>query len=78
MKTAVFPHIDTCEKYKSAFEALPDAHIYASRGRFLKQHFEILEKNLNFNERRDKEAIYIKLEKPKLNIQVAHRSVTFI
>ena len=77
-KTAVFPHIDTCEKYKSAFEALPDAHIYASRGRFLKQHFEILEKNLNLNERRDKEAIYIKLEKPKLNIQVAHRSVTFI
>jgi len=76
--TAVFPHIYSCEKYKTAFAALPDAHNFASKGRFLKEHFEVLEKNLNFNERRDKEAIYIKLQQPRLNIQVAHRSVSFI
>ena len=77
-KTAVFSHLKSCDKYKMAFEALPDANRFATKGKFLREHLTVLDRNLRYDERKVKEALHIKLERPELNVQVAHRSISFI
>ena len=80
----IYFHIESCETYKNKFDAVieaavypaPNSHKYSNlRINFLKSHFTILEKNFpTYCDRLNAESYYIRLLRPKLNEQKAHKA----
>ena len=79
-KTAIFNHTKSCETYQAALtaehgsEPTPKMKI-----NFISKQFVAKSTGLtNYHERKTQEAIFIKLEKPALNAQVAHKNICLI
>jgi hypothetical protein len=65
-------HITECEKYQS--------ELRKSRldpRRFFYSKFEVIERNLEYAERKKLEAVHIVLQNPDLNVQVQHEEISF-
>jgi hypothetical protein len=76
--STIFQHISQCTKYLNARTTeVPNPNTH-SRLRFLETKFKVLHAGLEKNERELVEALEISLQKPILNIQVAHRKVLFV
>ena len=78
--TAVFRHTESCETYKTALtaehgcEPTPTTKINFIRKRFVAKSTGLT----NYHQRKTQEAIFIRLEKPVLNAQVAHKKISII
>ena len=79
-KTAIFNHIDSCDTYKTALTAeLGSKPTPKEKINFITKQFVAKSTGLtNYHERKTQEAIFIRLEKPALNAQVAHKNIFLI
>ena len=79
-KTAIFNHIDSCDTYKTALTAeLGSKPTPKEKINFITKQFVAKSTGLtNYHERKTQEAIFIRLEKPALNAQVAHKNISLI
>ena len=76
-------HIDKCELYQNnllnILNEKPTHNKKEKSEKFFHQKFSIIHNNLSYwNDRKTSEALYIKLNKPKLNSQVKHKKIQII
>ena len=66
-------HITECEMYQ---KELSESGLDPKS--FFQSRFKILEQNMDLRERKKLEAVHIVLDRPDLNIQVHHESISFV